>query len=200
MTADARDALVAVLVIGTVAWLAVRRVLPGRRLRRAAPPLPQMAGGPRAPVPPRIYAGGHPSRVVTWMARVSAALAVACVAASGGADGAVFVGLAIACAIIAGTMAFANWFATRVRIRVDAEGLHARTFYREVTVRWRDVSGLRLRHVVLGSGVRLVYYCVQGGGREVAFPSSMQDAAQLQRTIEAATGLSYPAPDIVPNM
>lgn len=200
MTTEVRDALIAALLIGTVAWLMVRRVLPGRRLARTEPALPHMAAGPRAPVPPRIYAGGQPSRVITWTARVFAGLGLICFAASGGADGAVFAGLALSCGIIAGTMVFANWFATRVRIRVDAEGLHGRTFFKEITVRWRDVSGLRLRHVLLGTGVRLVYYCVQGGGFEVAFPSSMQGAAELQRTIEGATGLVYPPPEITPNM
>lgn len=200
MTTDARDALVAAILIGAVAWLLVRRVLPGRRLLRVEAPLPQMAAGPRAPVPPRVYAGGQPSRVITWAARVFAGLTVVCIAASGGADGAVFTGLAISCGIIAGTMVFANWFATRVRFRVDAEGLHARTFYKEITVRWREVSELRLRYVLLGNGVRVLYYCVQGGGREVSFPSSMREAAELQRTIEAATGVAYPAPHMTPNM
>jgi hypothetical protein len=120
-----------------------------------------------------------------------------------GADGesqALWIGLAISSAIMAATFAFSNWFATRVRLRLDEHGLHSRTLVMERTIRWREIAGLTLRYVFLpGFGMRLVYYCAYSPTREVAFPSSMVGAKELQAAIEQATGLAWPAPEIEAN-
>lgn len=177
---------------------AVGPTLPGRRRRRAGEPLPHMASGPLVPVVARAWPNAHPSRVVRVGAIVFGVLAVVlALAAATGRDPAALGGLALSSVIIAVTFAFSNWFAGRVQLRIDGEGLHSRLFYREHTIPWDDVAGLQLRYVFLpGVGGRIVYYCVRSPTREFAFPSSMRHARDLQAAIESATGLSWPVPEI----
>jgi hypothetical protein len=105
--------------------------------------------------------------------------------------------LALSSAIIAVTFVASNWFAGRVRLRIDPEGLHSRLFYREHTIRWSEIAYLTLRYVFLpGVGGRIIYYSVRSPTREFSFPSSMRNAHELQLAIEAATGLKWPEPEI----
>ncbi|MBL8136677.1 MAG: hypothetical protein JNL48_08660 [Acidobacteria bacterium] len=193
MDRETLDSLIALALIGTAGWLAMRRVLPGRRLFLGGkPPLPHLAVGARVTVPPARYPLGQKSRAVAVMAWSGAVLAVGCgTAAAAGAD-ITFAGLALSFAIIGATMAFSQWFAGRAHIRVDRVGLHTRLLLGESTLRWNEVSGLSTRFVVLRSGMQLLYLCVQSPDREVAFPTSMQGAQALRATIEAATGQTWP--------
>lgn len=178
---------------------ALAPVLPTRRRRTAGPPLWQLATGPRSVPDPRIYPGGTPSRAVARIAWGLGALAALLVVLAGTSTEPevpeVAAGLAMACTIMAATFAFANWFATRVHIRIDAGGVHARVLFAERTVPWADVRELSLRYMFLGSGVRMVYFCVRSSTREIAFPSGMPGAADLRAAIEHATGVRWPDPE-----
>lgn len=189
-------------VLALVVALAVRPTLLTRRLWfGGGQTLPRLAAAPLAPVPPREFPGGTPSRGLAVTAWVAAALALVLFASAGqGVDAAVGAGLGLGLGIMAVTFGFANWFAGRVRLRVDGTGLYGRVLWREHCIRWRDVSELRLRYVYLGSGLRLVYYCVRSPAREVSFPASLKDSDALRRTIEASTGLSWPVPEITPTL
>lgn len=172
-------------------------VMPTRRRRTEGPPLWQRAAGPRAMPAARTYPGGTPSRALARVAWGLGALAVVLVVLAGASDEPdVLVGLALASTISAGTCAFANWFATRVHIRIDASGIHARVLLAEHTVPWADVRELSLRSVFMGSGMRLVYFCVRSSTREIAFPSSMPGAADLRLAIERAAGGRWPDPEV----
>ncbi len=180
---------------------AVGPTLPGRRRRRAGAPMPHLASGPLVPVVARVYQNAHPSRVIQVATIVFGVLAVglAIPAARGGDPETT--ALAVSSLIIAVTFAFSNWFAGRVQLRVDGEGLHSRLFFRVHTIPWPEVSALHLRYVFLpGVGGRIVYYCVRSPTREFAFPSSMRGAGELQATIESATGQSWPVPEITPTL
>lgn len=181
---------------------AVGPTLPGRRRRRAGAPLPHMADGPLVPVAGRAWPNAHPSRVIQAGAIAFGLLAASlAIVAATGWNAATTGPLALSSLIIAVTLAFSNWFAGRVQLRLDEEGLHSRLFFREHTIPWNEVAGLQLRYVFLpGVGGRIVYYCVRSPTREFAFPSSMRDARELQAAIEAATGLSWPVPDITPTL
>jgi len=191
------------LSIGGMAIAVIGPVLPGRSIRRGGEPLAHLASGPIAPVVPKIYTAGQRSRFVSVAAKVLAVLAVVLPVFSIGGDHesqAVWIGLAISSAIMAATFVFSNWFATRVRLRVDEHGLHSRTMFFEHTIRWSELAGLTLRYMFLpGFGMRLVYYCAYSPTREFAFPSSMAGATDLQMAIEQATGLTWPAPEIEAN-
>ena len=195
------EPVAAVAVIGAIALMAVRPTLVTRRLWRGPAPIPHRAAAPFVPVVPRTYPGGRPSR---WLGVAAWLLGGTSIGLMAGTtrdlDPAVGGGLGLAAAIMALTFAFANWFAGRVHIRVDGSGIHGRVLWREHGIAWRDVAELRLRYVVIGVGVRLVYYSVRSSTREVAFPSSMTGASDLRTTIERATGLTYPAPEITPTM
>jgi len=171
-------------------------VLPTRRRRTEGPPLWQLAAGPRAMPEPRTYPGGTPSRALARLAWGMGALAALLVILAGTSEEPeVLVALALASTIIGGTFAFANWFATRVHLRIDARGVHARVLLAEHTVPWADVRELSLRYVFLGAGVRMVYFCVRSSTREIAFPSSMAGAADLRTAIERAAGVRWPDPE-----
>lgn len=187
------------LVILGFALGAVGPTLPGRRRRTAGSPLPHLSSGALVPVAPREFPNAQASRVLGVASMVFAGLAV--VLALWGGDTATSVGLAIGSAIIAATFLFANWFAGRVRLRVDAVGVHGRALFVEHTIPWTEVVGLSLRYVFLpGVGGRIVYYCVQSPVRECAFPSSMAGARELQSAIESATGLRWPVPQVTPTL
>ena len=171
-------------------------VLPTRRRRTEAPPLWQLAAGPRAMPEARTYPGGTPSRALARLAWGMGALAALLVALAGTSEEPeLLVALALASTIIGVTFAFGNWFATRVHIRIDARGLHARVLLAEHTVPWADVRELSLRYVFLGAGARMVYFCVRSSTREIAFPSSMPGAAELRTAIERAAGARWPDPE-----
>lgn len=199
--ANASGPMMAGALILTMAWLVsatLGPVLPGRRRRRGGTPLPHLANGPLVPVTARAFSGGQRSRVLAIATWILTALAVVLAFSSAASpDPAVSGALAVACAIMAATFAFGNWFADRMRLRVDGAGLHSRVLFREHTVPWPEVTDVYLRYVFLGmgGGVRLVYYCVASTTREFAFPSSMAGASDLTRTIEEATGLTFPAPE-----
>jgi hypothetical protein len=192
------------LVIASMARAALIPTLVGRRVNRSAAqatPLPHLASGPLVPVTPAVFSGGQRSRPLRYLMIafmvIAAGLFVA-LAMSGGPE---IAALLIAAVIIAATFAFGNWFADRVRLRVDAVGVHGRTMFVEHTARWTEISGLRLRYLFLpGYSIRLVYYVVESAKHEVAFPSSMRGAKELQETIEAATGLKWPEPEITATM
>ncbi len=182
---------------------AVGPALVGRRVRDASRvPLPHLASGPLVPVASRLYVGGQRSRVLHYLAIGMAVLAVVLLVAAASSDEQDELGaLGLSSVIIASTFAFGNWFADRVRLRTDGEGVHGRTLFFERTARWTEISGLRLRYMFLmGFSVRLVYYVVETPSVEVAFPSSMRGAKELQQAIEEATGLRWAEPEIVANM
>lgn len=188
------------LTIGGMAVAAVGPVLPGRRRTHPGAPLPHLANGAVVPITPRTFTSGRRSRVLDVLALVSGVVAVALFLASPAVDDpALLAALSLSAAIVSVTFLFSNWFATRVHLRVDQAGIHSRVLLSEHTIQWRDVTAVSLRYVFLGMGLRLVYYCVHSREREVAFPSSMPDAAELKQSIEAATALTWPAPDITPN-
>jgi hypothetical protein len=189
-----------VLSIGGLAAAAVGPTLPGRTIRRAVVPRPHLANGPLSAVTPAVYHGGHKSRVLSWMTATCAVLAVALAAGGAARDSATLGALGLASAIIALTFAASNWFANRVRLRIDDAGLHSRTLFREQTIPWRDVAGLTIRYVFLpGYNIRIVYYVAFSPTREFAFSSRMHGARELQASIEQATGLTWPTPEVEAN-
>jgi hypothetical protein len=193
------------LVIASMARAALIPTLAGRRVNRwassEATPLPHLANGPLVAVTPAVYPGAHRSRVLGYLAIGFMALAAVLMVALGMGGGVELGALALSCVIIAATFAFGNWFADRVRLRVDEVGVHGRTMFVEHSARWTEVTGLRLRYVFLpGYSIRLVYYVVESPTHEVSFPSSMKGAKELQGTIEAATGLRWPEPEITATM
>lgn len=177
---------------------AVRPTLPGREFKSNDAPLPHLASGPLSPITPRIYPNAKPSLVIQVGAIVFAMLATSLgILWLGNFSPDLTGALALSSVLIAGTLVFANWFAGRVRLRIDGEGLHSRLFYREHTIRWNEIAYLTLRYVFLpGYGGRIIYYSVRSPTREFSFPSSMRNARDLQSTIESATGLRWPEPEI----
>lgn len=161
--------------------------------------MPQLASGPIASVVPRFYTAGQRSRAISVATLVFTILAVAMTILSALRPDPGPVALAISSVIIATTFAFSNWFAGRVLLRIDEQGLHSRTLFREHTVPWSEIVALSLRYVVLGMGLRLVYYCVRSTTREFAFSSRMVGAKELQVAIEQATGVAWPEPEIEAN-
>lgn len=196
--------LVAVgLTIASMAAVAVVPTLVGRRVRRSQrQPLPHLASGPLVPVAPQVFTGGQRSRILKYAARALLLLAGALfLLIAAGAMAPELAGLPLAALIIAATFTFGNWFADRVRLRVDEVGVHGRMMFVEHTAKWTEISGLRLRYLFMpGYAVRMVYYVVESPRHEVAFPSSMKGARELQASIEAATGLAWPDPEITPNL
>jgi hypothetical protein len=197
--------LVAVgLVIASLAQVALIPTLVGRRVNRSAAqatPLPHLANGPLIAVTPAVFAGGQRSRALRYASIVLVLIAAGLFVALAMGGGPEIAALLIAAVIIAATFAFGNWFADRVRVRVDETGVHGRVMFLEHTARWTEISGLRLRYLFLpGYSARLVYYVVESPTHEVAFPSSMRGAKDLQATIEAATGLKWPEPEITATM
>ncbi|MEQ1731092.1 MAG: hypothetical protein ABL982_22210 [Vicinamibacterales bacterium] len=203
---NALDWLLLVAVALTVASFVAGALVPtlvGRRVRKSGrTPLPHLASGPLVPVSPQICSGGRRSRPLTWLARGSCLGAVVVFALlAAGLLAVELAALGIAALIMAAVFTFSNWFADRVRVRVDEVGVHGRVLFLEHTAKWTDISGLRLRYLFMPAyGVRLVYYVVESPRHEVAFPSSMQGARELQATIESATGLTWPEPEITPTM
>lgn len=194
-------AIALAMSVGGLMIAAVGPTLPGRRRPRDATPRPQLAGGPLVPVEARVYFGGQRNR---WLARAAwmlAALAVALpMLAAFDRAGPEVGALGLACAIIAATFAFANWFATRVRLRIDGTGLHSRTLFGEQTIRWHDVSGLTIRSVLLpGYNIRIVMFVAYSPAREFAFSSRMPGSDDLRTAIERAVGLRFPEPDLEAN-
>ncbi len=196
--------LVAVgLTIASMAALALVPTLVGRRVNRSGrQPLPHLASGPLVPVAPQVFPGGQRSRVLKYLAIAMLLVALVLIVLVGAGAMAPELGaLAVAALIIAATFSFANWFADRVRLRVDEVGVHGRTMFVEHTAKWSEISGLRLRYLFMpGYAVRMVYYVVESPRHEVAFPSSMKGAGELQACIEAATGLAWPEREITPNL
>lgn len=190
-------AVAVALTIGGLALVAVGPTLPGRTIRRDVPVLAHLAQGPLVPVASATY-GGERSRVLTWMARGFALIAVVLIVASaGGGDPAVTGGLGLSSVIIAVTFAGSNWCASRMRLRIDARGLHSRVLLGEKTVLWSELAGVTLRYVFFpGSGLRVVYYVAFSPTREFAFTHGMQGSAELRSTIERASGLSFPVPEV----
>lgn len=185
------------LTIGGMAAMAVGPTLPGRRKRRDVAVLPHMANGPLEPVTASTVYGGQKSRVIAWLTWVFAGLGIVLIAsASHGVDEATAGGLGLSCLIIAVTFAGSNWFATRVRLRIDDRGLHSRVLFAEHTIPWTELAGLTLRYVFLpGSGVRIVYYVAFSPTREFSFTSQMKGSKELQSAIERASGLRWPEPE-----
>ncbi len=188
--------------LSLVGWLMLRPLLPGRRILHGGVPQAHLAAGPLVLVAPAVFYGGHKSRflsvasVVLGVTTLALALAAARAADD---DAAIYLGLAISSAIIAITFAFGNWFATRMRLRIDGTGLHSRVLFGEHTLPWKEVSSLTLRYVTVPrTGVRLIYYCVRSPTREFAFPNTQQGADDLRQLIARATGLAWPEPDITP--
>jgi len=189
-----------VAVWSTIAGLAVAAVgptLPGRRKRGGGSALPELANGPLAPVTPRMFQGAKRNRLLTIATAIFALFALALgAAATVRPSAAVLGGLAIGSAIIAITFAFSNWFASRMRLRVDGVGLHSRVMFGEHTISWTDVAGLTLRYVFLpGLSIRIVYFVVFSANREFAFLASIPGSSELKTTIESATGLTFQTPE-----
>ncbi len=182
-------------------WMMLRPLFPGRRRLTGGVPQPHLAAGPLVPVPPAVYYGGTPSRVIaaaSWPLGVGAvALGVATARAESDDSAALWFGLAATSAIVAATFVASNWFATHMRQRVDDVGLHSRLLFKEHTLPWHEVSSLSLRHVRV-RGLSLVYYCVRSPTREFAFPHTQPGADTLRRTIEEATGMTWPDADLAP--
>ena len=190
------------LTLGGLIAVATGPTLPGRRRGRPVAPLAHLAGGPVTPIEARAYPAARPSRIIQIATVVMFCLSCAlAIAGASGSEPATTGALALAGLIITATFAFSNWFSGRVRVRIDDRGLHSRAFFAEQTIRWTDIAGLTLRYVFFpGMGVRIVYYVVFSPSHEFNFPSSMTGAKELQTAIEAATGLSFPEPEITPNL
>ena len=192
------------LTIGSLVVAAVGPTLAGRRVRHSgSTPLPHLASGPLVPITPQTYFGGQQSRVLRYVDDRTRRRGVRVVyrRCSDRYQVEVMTALGLSAVIMSATFAFGNWFANRVRLRIDHLGVHGRTMLREHTARWSDISGLRLRYVFLPAyGIRLVYYVVETPATEVSFPSSMRGAVDLQAAIEAATGLRWPEPEITATM
>ncbi len=173
----------------------------GRTSAEVWPPILPSGSSPLVRVAPRVYPGAHPSRGLHWVALILVMLGLVLVVVAGTtSDSAAAGALALAAWIMAGTFFFGNWFATRVRLRVDEVGLHGRVMFFERSAPWNEITTLSLRYVFLGAGGRFVYYVVRTAHCEVAFPSGMTDASDLLRTIESATGETFPTPEIAPTM
>lgn len=194
--------LALVLSIGSLAVLAVGPTLPGRRIRRDGDPLPHLANGPIAAIHPAAYSGGRRSRglAIAALAFVGLTMLFVCLASlrldafTTSSD--VNIALAISSAIIASTLFFSNWFADRVRLRIDEHGLHSRALFREQTMPWHEVAGLTIRYVFFpGYGMRIVYFVVFSPSREFAFLSTMHGAGDLKESIETALGVKWPEPE-----
>lgn len=202
MFGNALDWLLLVAVALTVVSMIAGALVPtlvGRRVNRPnRTRLVHLTAGPLVPMTPQVFTGGQRSRLVRNLAWSLLAMAVAVAALVGSGVFAVeLAALALAALIMSSTFAFANWFADRVRVRIDEVGVHGRTLVVEHTAKWTDVTGLRLRYLMLPRyGVRMVYYVVESPRHEVAFPSSMRGAETLRDRIEAATGLRWSEPDI----
>ncbi len=84
--------------------------------------------------------------------------------------------------------------AWRPRYRVDAEGIHGRMFFGEVTVRWPDVAVLETASTRMGAYQPrdLKICCVHSATASVRFYNSIVGADELQQTIADATGLGWP--------
>jgi hypothetical protein len=182
-----------------IGWLTLRPVLPVRRVVRGGAPQPHLAAGPLVAIAPAMYYGGTASRglsVASMMLGVMATVfAMAGVRATGD-DASLVLGLALGSAVVAATLVASNWFATRIRQRVDATGLHCRLLFGEHTIAWKDVSALTLRYgITPRTGLPQTYYAVMSPTREFVFPHTQQGAYELRRTIEQATGLHWPAPE-----
>ncbi len=192
----------AVLTLGGLIALATGPVLPGRRRGRPVTPLAHLAGGSVTPIKSRAYATARPSRVLQVATLVIFCLSCAlAIAGAKGSERDTTGALALAGLIIAATFAFSNWFSGRVRVRIDERGLHSRVFFAEQTILWTDIAGLTLRYVFFpGMGVRIVYYVAFSPSHEFNFPSSMTGAQELRTAIEAATGLTFPEPEMTPNL
>jgi hypothetical protein len=180
---------------------AVAPTLPGRPIR-GGEPLPHLAQGAFVTVEPRLYPLSRRGRVLPWTTAVFAILTLVLgLFAVVGPESPTVAALVIASGLISVAFAFSWWFSTRVRLRIDADGLHSRVFYGEHTIRWAEISSLSLRYLFLpGMGARIIYYCVRSPRREFAFPSSMRGAPELQASIEAATEMSWPLPRITANL
>jgi hypothetical protein len=195
------EALTAVVILVLVIRLAVGPTLPARRRRFKGAPLAHLANGPLVPVTPRVFLASHRSRFVTIATWVFLALTIVLVVLAGTtADGQTAGALAVASAIIAGTFAFSNWFAGRVRLRVDANGVHGRTLFTEHHIRWNEIALLSVRYVFLpGYSMRIVYYSVRSPTHEVSFTDRMPGSDELRQTIEEATGVVWAKPEIESN-
>jgi hypothetical protein len=190
----------AMLTLAGVIALGVGPTLPGRRRGRPVTPLAHLANGPLVPVDARAYSTARRSRPLEIVTIVMFCLTCALgIAAASGAP--VEVGaLALSGLIITLTFAFSLWFSGRVRVRIDQHGLHSRIFFAEQTIPWPDVAGITMRYVFLGIGVRIVYYVVFSNTHEFSFATSITGAKELRQAIEAATGLTFPEPEITPNL
>lgn len=190
------------LFVGGMMVAAVGPTLPGRRRRLDGAPLPCLVTEPLVAPAPKVYPAARPSRVLKFLTIGFFVLTFVLAAASArAAEPAAIGALSLASLIIATTFAFSNWFSGRVRFRIDPAGLYYRTMFVEQALRWNEVVALSLRYVFLpGMGVRLVYYVVRSNTRECAFPSSMNGAMELKASIEQATGVAWPEPEITPNM
>jgi hypothetical protein len=177
-------------------------LLPGRRVKSPGPPLPHLVSGPLVPVQPMQVSGGRRSRFVKYSAIGAAVTAVALfVAAAAGYERDTTTALGISAVLISATFFFGNWFADRVRVRIDDVGVHGRTLFREHTARWNEITGIDMRYVIgPGYGLRVVTYVVQSTSTQVSFSSGMVGADELRAAIEAATGMQWPEPEITATM
>jgi hypothetical protein len=190
------------LTVASMVRAALVPTLAGRRVNGPAREvLPHLASGPLVPVTPHVFTVAHRSRLMRNLAIALAVMAAGLAVAGTMGDLVELQALAFSALIIAATFAFGNWFADRVRLRVDEVGVHGRTMFIEHTAKWTEITGLRLRYLFMpGYSMRLVYYVVESPRHEVAFPSSMPGAKDLQACIEAATGLRWPEPEITATM
>jgi hypothetical protein len=181
------------LTIVGLAMAAVGPTLPGRRIRFDGEPLASLASGPLVAIAPQTFGGARKSPGLAIAAVVLAIVAVLLLAtAELRLSPPVFYGLALAAIIASATFAFANWFAGRVRLRIDETGVHSRAMFGERSIPWSRVAGLRRRTVILpGMFLRIEYSCVVSPDREFAFPDSMPGAGDLRAAIESATGLQF---------
>ncbi len=87
------------------------------------------------------------------------------------------------------------WRQLRMYVRVDADGLECRGYFRTVKLCWEDVVTLIVREYYLVCGFGFlpvgIVYSVYSQRRRLSFLARLPDAPELANTISSATGLEW---------
>ncbi len=145
-------------------------------------------GAPFVEVEPRTFR--HPT------ARVFAVitLVIPAIGLVAGAVAGMLVAVVVSAAALL-TFALIWLLAWRPRYRVDAEGIHGRMFFGDVTVCWPDVVLLETHSASMGYMMRdyAKICCVHSKNNSVRFYDTIVDAEELKQIVAAATGITWPA-------
>jgi hypothetical protein len=101
--------------------------------------------------------------------------------------------MAVAGTVISLTFLGCLWLNRRLSVRVDANGLHARRVFGEVSIPWSGIVALETSEVSVKYGVAYQFWDVLGRDRVIRFPDTIGGSADLRAVIEAATGLRWQA-------